>query len=120
MKLIIAGSRDLSEEVIYAELVQLKLNDHPMASATVIGSGRCRGPDLAGEAYADFYGIPVKSFPADWEKYGKAAGPIRNEEMVKWADGALVFIKPGGSKGSSNLIKNLKTLGKPIWVYTIY
>jgi hypothetical protein len=119
MKLIIAGSRDLSEEMIYAELVQLRISDHAMVQADEIVSGCARGADTAGEMYADFYGIPVKKFPADWDTHGKAAGPIRNKQMAQYADAALIFMKRGGTPGSKNMKDHMHRMKKKVWVYEV-
>ena len=45
----------------------------------------------------------MKEFKADWVKYGKAAGPIRNEEMAKYADACIVFWD-GKSPGAKSMI----------------
>lgn len=119
MKLIIAGSRDLSEEMIYAELVQLRISDHPIVQATEIVSGCARGADTAGELYADFYGIPVTKFPADWDTHGKAAGPIRNKQMGQYADCAIIFMKKGGTPGSKNMKDHMHRMKKKVWVFEV-
>ena len=51
-------------------------------------SGHAPGADTLGEKFAKAYGYPLKIFLAEWNKYGKAAGPIRNEEMAKYASEA--------------------------------
>ena len=51
-------------------------------------------------------------YPADWNKHGACAGPIRNSEMVNDADAAIVFLMPDvKSKGSNDLIKKAKKHG---------
>jgi hypothetical protein len=55
--------------------------------------------------------VPVKQFPADWNKYGKAAGPIRNAQMAKYADAVILF--PGG-RGTANMRKLAKEHGLEI------
>ena len=58
-----------------------------MASqVTEIVSGGAKGVDRLGEWYARQRGLPCKAFPAQWAKYGKSAGPIRNAEMAEYAD----------------------------------
>jgi len=52
----------------------------------------------------------------EWDKYGKAAGVIRNEEGVKWADIIVVFWD-GESRGSKNVIKNAMKYKKELHVY---
>lgn len=117
MKLIIAGSRHFEEGLAYAELVKIRITDHPMIQATEIVSGKAKGVDSAGEAYADFYGeIPVKEFPAEWDKYGNRAGPIRNNKMAAYAD-ALLLIWDGKSTGSAHMKSAMIALDKPVYEF---
>lgn len=119
MKFIVAGSRDLDEDVIYAELVKLRISDHHFAQATEIVSGRARGADTSGERYAEFYDIPLALFPADWDTHGKAAGAIRNKQMALHADAAVIFMKPGGSPGSNNMRAHMNRMKKPVYVFYV-
>jgi hypothetical protein len=82
---------------------------------TEVVSGTAKGADTLGEFYAAEYDIPCKLFPPDWDKYGKAAGPIRNGQMKDYADAAIVFIWDG-SRGSANMIKQMEKAGKPAFV----
>lgn len=77
-----------------------------------IVSGTAGGADRLGEAYAYSQGFSVKRFPADWDEHGKAAGVIRNAEMAEYADAAIIFWN-GVSKGTKNMIDNMKKIGKP-------
>lgn len=117
MKVIIAGGRDLDEDVVYAELVKLRIEDDSfIAQATEIVSGHCpTGADAAGEWYADFYDVPTKLFPADWDKHGRAAGPIRNEQMAEYAD-ALVAFWDGKSRGTKGMIDLMEKANKPVTI----
>lgn len=117
MKLIIAGSRHFEEDIVYAKLVEIRITDHPMVQATEIVSGKAKGVDSAGEAYAEFYGnIPVKEFPAEWDKYKGRAGPIRNNKMAVYAD-ALLLIWDGKSTGSQHMKNAMIALGKPVYEF---
>ena len=111
MKLIIAGSRDYfpSENSIIRFLVEKNI---PKVKELVCGM--CSGVDMCGKNWADNYEIPIKEFPADWKTHGKAAGPIRNKEMAKYAD-ALLLIWDGKSRGSANMKQEMKKLNKPIY-----
>lgn len=111
MKLIIAGSRDLnpSYHIILRKLEEVEW----FTKITEVVSGKARGVDRAGEEFARQYEIPVKEFPADWDKYGKAAGPIRNRQMAEYAD-ALLLIWDGRSPGSKNMKKEMERLKKPV------
>lgn len=102
MRLIIAGGRDyyLSEkDYLYLDLLHLS------RGVTCVISGCADGADLCGINWANRNGIPVKKFSVtkeDWVKYGKAAGPMRNERMAKVADAVVLF--PGGA-GTDNMFK---------------
>ena len=73
---------------------------------TEVVSGKARGVDTLGEWWAKSgeKDIPIQSFPADWKKFKKAAGYIRNAEMAKYAD-ALIAIWDGESRGTFNMIE---------------
>lgn len=108
MKLVIAGSRSLSMSPV--EIA--KLVEEAGFVPTEVVSGVAHGIDRAGERYAEWYRIPIKSFAADWHNLGKAAGPIRNAAMAEYADAALV-IWDGKSPGSRNMIEQMQRRGKP-------
>lgn len=116
MKLIIAGSRTLiaTKYCMRDILDNFGLEPENPDIVTEIVSGTAAGIDQAGEHFAKQYTIPVKKFPADWDKHGKAAGPIRNAEMAKYAD-ALLLIWDGSSRGSANMKQNMEKLGKPVY-----
>lgn len=112
MKTIIAGSRLASKENVEAALLAC-----PFASQiTIVLCGEARGADTWGKAWANSKGIPVVSYLPDWEKYGKAAGPIRNQEMAKNAD-ALILIWSGVSRGSASMLRIAEKHNLPIFEY---
>jgi hypothetical protein len=118
MKLIIAGSRNLTDMELLKSSMGKFAKKHPDVRIDEIVSGTASGPDTAAILYAKENNIPVKKFPAEWDKYGKSAGPIRNAEMAKYADG-LVAIWDGKSRGTRNMIENIKNMGKPFEVFTL-
>lgn len=69
-----------------------------------------------GEAWARENGISYIRFPADWDKYGRSAGMIRNREMAKYAE-ALIAIWDGRSRGTSNMMSTAAVLGLRIVVW---
>jgi len=102
LKCIIAGSRDITDYDLICQAIQtfgLKI--------TEVVCGMARGVDLLGKRWADENKVPVKEFPADWNKYGRSAGMIRNEEMATYAD-ALILVWDGKSRGSKNMLKMAK------------
>jgi len=112
MKTIIAGCRGFNDYNLLKEKVDYYRKDHVI---TEVVSGTARGADYLGEEYANENGIPIKSFPADWENYGKAAGPIRNRQMAEYAD-VLIAVWDGKSKGTNNMIIEMNKLMKPVFL----
>ncbi len=72
-----------------------------MPDITII-SGGAQGADTLAEQFAKEFHLENKIFKADWNKYGKAAGPIRNEEMVKSSEFVIAFwdYKSKGTKST--------------------
>ena len=68
---------------------------------------------MLGERYAKENGFKIERYPALWEKYGKSAGPKRNEKMAEVCDCAICFWD-GESKGTQSMIEYIKKIGKPI------
>lgn len=106
MKLAVIGSRDWTNYKMMLEKIEF-------ISPTEIVSGGARGADKLAERAGTELGIPVKVFPADWEKHGKSAGYIRNHEIVDYADEGIAFWD-GKSKGTAHAIEQFKKQGKRI------
>ena len=107
MKAIVAGGRDFKDkERLYLE-IDVIANNIPI---TEIVCGCAKGADSLGEEYANDRGIPIKKFPADWDKHGKAAGPIRNGEMAEYGD-MLIAFWDGKSRGTANMIEQARNKG---------
>ena len=114
MKTIIAGSRDITSPTYIPRAVAQATN----ITITEIVSGGARGVDRLGEEYAKKRHIPIQVFPADWTKYGKSAGYIRNEEMAKYAD-ALIAVWDGESKGTGHMIDLAHKHNLEVYVYEL-
>ena len=112
MKTIIAGSRSITDYQYF-----LKIMSAAPWNPTMVLSGMAKGVDTMGEQWARENNIPLEFYPADWDKYGKRAGYLRNEEMAKYAD-ALIAIWDGESKGTKHMIDIAKKKGLKIWVIT--
>jgi hypothetical protein len=99
MRVIIAGSRTFDNYDIID--ISIKMSKFII---TEIISGGADGIDSLAERYAKENNIPLKVYPADWQKHGKKAGPIRNGIMANNAD-ALIAIWDGKSRGTKNMIE---------------
>ena len=54
-------------------------------------SGGAKGADALGERYAEIHNIPTKIYYADWKKFGRRAGPIRNVDIINRCDVCVAF-----------------------------
>lgn len=112
MKVLVCGSRTINEPAVVSRAIE-QSGMHP----TQIISGGARGVDrLAGE-YAASQGIEFVEYLADWDRYGKRAGLMRNYVMVGEAD-AVIAVWDGKSSGTKHSIELARSCGKPVFVYT--
>lgn len=78
---------------------------------TAIVSGGARGADLLGARLAKEYGLTLTEFIPDWEKHGKRAGFLRNEDIIAAAEEVLC-LWDGVSRGTANSLSIAKRLKK--------
>ena len=115
MKIIIAGSRTIINMNLLIKAI--KLSSFEITSTDEIVSGGARGIDSLGEKYAKQHNIKLTIFKPNWNKYGIKGGVIRNTQMSRYADCAIVV--HCGSKGSIDMINKIKKLNKPVFEYKI-
>lgn len=109
-RVIIAGSRNFNDfELLEKKMLHFLQNQKNV----VVLCGGARGADDLGRQFAEKHGFAVEMFPADWKKFGKRAGVLRNREMARTASGCVVFWD-GQSKGSANMIEEAKRAGVPL------
>jgi len=113
MKTIIAGGRNITDYSV----VERAIKDSGFTITEVV-TGRCRGVDWCGEDYAEANGIPVKPFPAEWNRYGTMAGPIRNRQMAEYGE-ALILVWNGKSRGSANMLEEATKRGLKIYQHIV-
>lgn len=79
---------------------------------TTIIEGEAKGADTLARLFGETIGIPVEKYPADWSKHGKAAGPIRNKQMLDEGkpDLVIAFMFPD-SRGTANMVKQAEKAG---------
>lgn len=106
MRVLVTGGRDFDDrEMLFAFLDRL----HEEQPFTLLIHGDARGADrLCGE-WASERTIECLPCPADWRRHGRAAGPIRNGQMLEHKPDILVAF-PGG-KGTANMIEQATKAG---------
>lgn len=118
MRILVTGSRDWTNEtVIYKALRQYAGEEDVFVTLV---TGACRtGADPIAELFARDFGWNIERYPANWNLYGRAAGPIRNGQMVGMgADICLAFII-NNSRGSTGTIDLCRKQGIPVVVHTM-
>lgn len=105
MKTIIAGGRSY----VFTP-ADVKFLDSLIDEISEVVSGAAAGADQHAETWARRNGIPVQQFVADWQRHGRAAGPIRNKHMAQYAAGGMCILFPGG-KGTANMRRAATTFG---------
>ena len=118
-KLIICGGRYFDDYEALEKVVDKVISELNSSEESEIVSGHCQGTDLLGEFYAEKHGLKCSVFPAKWEKFGKAAGPIRNSEMIDYISDSenpmvIAFVGPN-SKGTMDTVNKAVKAG-----FTVY
>lgn len=108
---IIAGSR---ENLSYKH-VKHAIENCGWEITTVL-CGEAAGVDKHGALWAKRNGVPVESYPADWETHKRSAGHIRNAEMARHAE-ALIAVWDGASPGTKSMIRIARKQGLRVYVY---
>ncbi len=116
-RIVIAGSRHFQDYDFFCANVDTCLSKIRKEYTVVLLSGHCSGIDTMAERYAKEHGLQLEIFPAEWDKYGKGAGPKRNKQMVDAADYAITF--PSGGNGTKSLIALARKKGIPITVIPV-
>ena len=114
MRLLVCGDRNWKD---YSAILNRIENLDP----EIIIEGEARGADSMARKVAEELDIAILKFPAQWDKYGKAAGPIRNQQMLIEGkpDYVLAFhddIKH--SKGTKDMVNRARKTSIPTEVWT--
>jgi len=108
VRVLVCGQRDFVDQQGLFEVLDFV---HALTPISLIIEGEARGADTFAREWAISRGVEFKPFPADWDRYHRAAGPIRNRQMLVEGlpDMGLAFYHdPSASKGTKNMVKQLK------------
>jgi hypothetical protein len=116
-KIAIIGSRTFNDYPMLESIVMGVMKDKGVKPSDVtIVSGGARGADALGREFAQKHSAQYLEFPADWEKFGKRAGFVRNADIVKNSD-FVVALWDGQSRGTGNSLELAQQAGKPYFAY---
>lgn len=117
--LLIAGSRGYVDNVTFDRIVGENIGLESLLHEVVIVEGGAQGTDRMARHYAISRGLMLDEFKAEWSKYGRAAGPKRNDQMTEWVkenarghdEGMALFFWDGESKGTAQCIRSARKRG---------
>ena len=111
MNVAIVGSRRFPNLELVRHYVQ-----HAMVKGDVLITGGAPGVDREAARAADLCGIKVVVFLPHWNRWGPAAGQIRNQRVVDKCD-RLVAFWDGSSRGTADALRRVQAAGKPFKVF---
>ena len=111
MKIIVCGGRDFDNVSAVRHALTVA---HAKRPITLLIEGGAAGADKLAREWAGANGVLHVTVLADWKRYGPAAGPIRNTEMLREyvPDGVIAF--PGG-KGTADMVNQARKAGIKVW-----
>lgn len=113
LRVLICGSRTWEDEEPIKRLLS------SMSGYTVVIHGAAQGADSIAGRVAKELGFEVLPFPAKWDRYGRAAGPIRNTQMLNEGLPDIVYAfhtNIEASKGTADMVRQAKKSGVPVVV----
>ena len=117
MKIAFSGCRD--KTVFRSRITDvLQLLGPDFQSDDWILAGDAKGVDECVRRYAELRQFNLRIFEANWDKYQRSAGPIRNKLMIDEAD-TLVAFWDGKSRGTKNCIRCATDKGIPVLIMPI-
>ena len=120
MRVLVSGSRTISSD--HRDYVHSVLQQG-YGRYDVLIHGDAKGLDTMAAAWAWKNGVPVKAYPAEWKRYGKSAGPIRNAQMLTEGkpDILLAFVdKPLlTSRGTRDMVTKALDAGLTVHVFDV-
>lgn len=107
MRVLVCGGRDFDKRsIVFGALDAI----HRVTPVTLVATGGARGADWLAEQWADVNRVPLIVMEADWGTYGKKAGPVRNEALLRATKPDLVLHAPGG-RGTADMLRRAKAAG---------
>lgn len=121
-KWLVCGDRNwIDERLVSLTLVRLMQEAGLRPEDITIIDGVARGADTCGFLSGKELGMHSERYPANWDKFGRRAGPIRNQQML--AEGkptrVLAFHDDiENSKGTKNMVMIARKAGIPTEVFS--
>ena len=111
MRIIVCGSHKRGNRAAVFERLDYLVAMRPI---TFLAHGGADFIDSFAKQWAETRGIPNREYRAEWSKYGKAAGPIRNRVMFDAVKPDVVVAFPGDT-GTANMVQIAERAGVSVW-----
>ena len=118
-RIIVCGNKDFKDRDFCLKKLKEIISGYENPE---IVSGHARGADMFGEEFAEKEGIKCTVFKAEWNLYGKAAGPIRNKAMLTYAmeeTPVVIAFWNGASRGTKNMVEQARKAGAEVIIVPI-
>lgn len=112
LRVLVTGSREWTRRAV----ISLQLAKLPVGS--IVMHGDARGADRIAAAIAESLDLVVEDYPADWKRYGRKAGILRNFDMLDAKPDLVLAFWDGTSRGTKHVIEEAERRGIPIEVYS--
>lgn len=123
MRILVCGSRHFDDWGLLCQTMDRAIPyelDGQNYDATTIIEGGAKGADFLARVWAKYMDVPFVEYPADWKTHGKAAGPIRNQQMLVEGkpDMVIAFLAPN-SRGTKHMIEIAQKANIPVNIINI-
>ena len=102
MKILVCGARDYGDVELIHEILNRYRIDNPDSLSII--EGGASGADLIASVWANRYHVPCVTVYTDWGRFGKSAGPIRNQQMIDMKPDVVLAFPSGTSRGTYDTI----------------
>lgn len=114
-RVLVCGGRDFEDHELMFGILNGILSDQWGRGLTIIHGG-AKGADRLAASWAEYKGLDIEEYTAEWNVYGRSAGYIRNAKMLEEGEPDLVVAFEGG-RGTASMIKLAKEAGVPVEEY---
>jgi hypothetical protein len=110
VKVLVCGGRDYDDrDLVFIVLDRI----HKETPIEFVIQGEASGADALAREWAIDRKVALIGCHADWAKHGRAAGPIRNQDMIDRWEPSMVLAFPGG-RGTADMVRRARKAGVPV------
>jgi hypothetical protein len=106
-RILVCGGRDYADQAMLFGALDMQAEQSRILR---IIQGGASGADQLARFWCYSRKVRYDNYPADWNKHGKAAGPIRNQQMLDEGRPTMVFAFSGG-RGTADMVRRAKAAG---------